>query len=59
MERLERLKQNKERTYQEQSAVEKRLRKRQAEKKRKLEAAGIDYDFDSVAYSKKTKADEA
>ena len=39
-----------ERTEEEQAKVEKRLLKRQEEKKRKLQAAGIDYDFGSVAY---------
>ena len=38
------------RTDEEQEKVEKRLLQRQEEKKRKLKAAGIEYDFDAVAY---------
>lgn len=38
------------RTAEEQEKAEKRLLKRQAQKKRKLEEAGIKYDFDAVAY---------
>jgi len=55
--RITRLQQNKSRTEDEQAKAEKRLLRRQAEKKRKLQAAGIDYDFDAVAYAKKTKQD--
>lgn len=40
----------KTRTEEEQEKVEKRLLRRQDEKKRKLKAAGIDYDFDPAAY---------
>lgn len=39
-----------ERTDAEQEKVEKRLLKRQEARKRKIAAAGIDYDFDEVAY---------
>lgn len=38
------------RTVEEQDKAEKRLLKRQVEKKRKLQASGIDYDFGPVAY---------
>lgn len=38
------------RTVEEQQKASKRLLKRQNERKRKLEAAGIQYDFDAVAY---------
>lgn len=50
--RLERLHQNKARSDEEKEKVTRRLLKRQEEKKRKLQAAGIDYDFGSAAYSK-------
>ena len=40
----------KPRTEDEQQAAEKRLVKRQSERKRKLAEASIDYDFDKVAY---------
>jgi len=53
--RIARHQQNKNRTEEEQEKVEQRLLKRQADKKRKLQAAGIDYDLDSVGYSKRTK----
>ena len=38
------------RTEDEKAKAEKRLLKRQKEKKRKLEAVGIDYDFSKVGY---------
>ena len=39
-----------ERTDEEKKKVEGRLLKRQVQKKRKLEAAGIDYDLSKVGY---------
>ncbi|KAG7088208.1 hypothetical protein E1B28_012225 [Marasmius oreades] len=48
--RVARVEQSKLRTPEEQDKAVKRLIKRQNEKKRKLEAAGIKYDFDAVAY---------
>ncbi|TCD61655.1 hypothetical protein EIP91_008124 [Steccherinum ochraceum] len=57
--RISRLEHNKPRTEQEQNRAEKRLLKRQAEKKRKLAEAGIDYDFDAISYKKKPKPTEA
>ncbi|KIP08213.1 hypothetical protein PHLGIDRAFT_104606 [Phlebiopsis gigantea 11061_1 CR5-6] len=47
------------RTAEEQDKAEKRLLKRQAQKKRKLEEAGIKYDFDAVSYKKKPKSTES
>jgi len=38
------------RTEEEKDRVDKRLLKRQEERKRKLKEVGIDYDFDMVAY---------
>lgn len=40
----------KERSEEEREKAEKRLVKRQAVKKRKLEAAGIEYDLEGVGY---------
>jgi len=57
--RIERLKHDKPRTADEMEKAEDRLIKRQNKKKRKLEEAGIKYDFDAVAYTKKTKVDLA
>jgi len=57
--RLARLEHNKPRTEQEQHKAEKRLLKRQAQKKRKLAEAGIDYDFEAISYKKKSKPAEA
>ncbi|ETW83275.1 hypothetical protein HETIRDRAFT_315159, partial [Heterobasidion irregulare TC 32-1] len=48
--RIARVQHNKPRTEDEQQVAEKRLVKRQSERKRKLAEAGIDYDFDKVAY---------
>ncbi|KAI5119419.1 hypothetical protein M0805_009870 [Coniferiporia weirii] len=55
VDRIARQQQNKVRTDEEKEKVEKRLLKRQEQKKRKLQAAGIDYDFGRVAYTKKVK----
>jgi len=52
MDRIERLKHDKPRTAEEMEKAENRLIKRQNEKKRKLEEAGIKYKFDAVAYKK-------
>ena len=38
------------RTEEEKDVVDKRLLKRQEQRKRKLKEVGIDYDFDMVAY---------
>ncbi|KAF9234628.1 hypothetical protein BU15DRAFT_65551 [Melanogaster broomeanus] len=56
--RISRLQHNKVTTmdYESIHRAEKRLMKRQRERKRKLEEAGIKYDFDAVAYKKKQKA---
>ncbi|EKM58385.1 uncharacterized protein PHACADRAFT_140250 [Phanerochaete carnosa HHB-10118-sp] len=54
--RVARVQHNKLRTEEEQEKVEKRLLKRQVQKKRKLEEAGIKYDFDAVAYKKRSKS---
>ncbi|KAI0087321.1 hypothetical protein BDY19DRAFT_1091876 [Irpex rosettiformis] len=54
--RVARVKHNKERTEEQREKVEKRLMERQAQKKRKLEEADIKYNFDAVAYKKKTKS---
>ncbi|GJE99922.1 RNA-binding domain-containing protein [Phanerochaete sordida] len=54
--RVSRVLHNRPRTEDEQQKAEKRLLKRQAQKKRKLEEAGIKYDFDAVAYKKKAQA---
>ncbi|KAF9257488.1 RNA-binding domain-containing protein [Marasmius fiardii PR-910] len=48
--RVARVEQNKLRTREEQDKAAKRLIKRQNKKKKKLEGAGINYDFDAVAY---------
>ncbi|KAI0783625.1 hypothetical protein C8Q75DRAFT_725508 [Abortiporus biennis] len=48
--RLARAQHNKPRTEEEQINAEARLLKRQAQTKRKLQEAGIDYDFDAIAY---------
>lgn len=48
--RLARVKHNKTRTEEEQEKAEARLLRRQEDKKRKIEEAGLDYDFSAVAY---------
>ncbi|KIK96036.1 hypothetical protein PAXRUDRAFT_826421 [Paxillus rubicundulus Ve08.2h10] len=53
---LARVQHNKTRTEENIHKAENRLMKRQKERKRKLEEAGIQYDFDAVAYKKKPKA---
>ncbi|KAK1215674.1 nucleolar protein [Marasmius sp. AFHP31] len=53
--RVARAAQNKPRTVEEQERATKRLIRRQNEKKKKLEAAGIKYDFDAVAYKQPAK----
>jgi len=50
--RLARVEHNKSRTELEQMRANKRLLKRQNERKRKLERAGIKYDFEAVSYKK-------
>jgi len=50
--RLARVEHNKPRTESEQMRATKRLLKRQNERKRKLEQAGIKYDFEAVSYKK-------
>ncbi|EJD06550.1 uncharacterized protein FOMMEDRAFT_144548 [Fomitiporia mediterranea MF3/22] len=55
MDRIERMQQNKERSDEQKKHVEKRLVKREKQKKRKLQASGIDYDFGAISYSKKVK----
>ncbi|KAI9000667.1 hypothetical protein BD414DRAFT_472377 [Trametes punicea] len=57
--RIARLAHNKPRTEEEREKAERRLLKRQELRKRKLEEAGIDYDFEAVAYKKKPKPTEA
>ncbi|EMD33976.1 hypothetical protein CERSUDRAFT_141366 [Gelatoporia subvermispora B] len=57
--RVARVQHNKPRTKEEQEKAEKRLLGRQEQKKRKLEEAGIKYDFEAVAYKKKAKSAEA
>ncbi|KAI0671896.1 hypothetical protein C8Q78DRAFT_972909 [Trametes maxima] len=57
--RVARIAHNKPRTEEEQEKAEKRLLKRQEQRKRKLEEAGIKYDFEAVAYKKKPKPTEA
>ncbi|KAL6298538.1 hypothetical protein BKA93DRAFT_820329 [Sparassis latifolia] len=49
--RVARVQHNKSRTQEETQKAEHRLLKRQAQKKRKLEEAGIEYDFEAVAYA--------
>jgi len=56
IDRIERLKHDKPRTQEQIEKAEKRLIERQTEKKRKLEEAGIKYNFEAVAYKKKAKA---
>jgi len=56
--RVVRVKHNRPRTEEERRATEGRLLKRQEARKRKLAEAGIEYDFDTVAY-KKHSAPEA
>ena len=41
------------RTPEEQAKAEKRLLKRQRERKRKLAEAGIEYDLDAVSYKRR------
>ncbi|KAF9452318.1 hypothetical protein P691DRAFT_804834 [Macrolepiota fuliginosa MF-IS2] len=50
--RIVRVQHNKSQTEEEQVRSNKQLIKRQNERKRKLEALGIDYDFDAVGYKK-------
>ncbi|RPD61049.1 RNA-binding domain-containing protein [Lentinus tigrinus ALCF2SS1-7] len=57
--RVARVAHNKPRTEDETAKAEARLLKRQEQRKRKLEEAGIKYDFEAVAYKKKPKATEA
>ncbi|KAH9847514.1 hypothetical protein C2E23DRAFT_787356 [Lenzites betulinus] len=57
--RVARLAHNKPRTEDETEKAERRLLKRQEQRKRKLEEAGIKYDFEAVAYKKKPKLTEA
>ncbi|TFK88829.1 RNA-binding domain-containing protein [Polyporus arcularius HHB13444] len=57
--RVVRVAHNKPRTVEETARAEARLLKRQEQRKRKLEEAGIKYDFEAVAYKKKPKATEA
>jgi len=54
--RVVRVSHNKTRTEEERRKAERRLVKRQQDRKRKLEEAGIEYDFEAVAY-KKTQVD--
>jgi len=55
MARVYRVSHNKLRTEEEKDRADKRLLKRQEERKRKLKEVGIDYDFDMVAYKKKPR----
>ncbi|KAI0368038.1 RNA-binding domain-containing protein [Pilatotrama ljubarskyi] len=48
--RVARVAHNKPRTEEEQEKAERRLLKRQEQRKRKLEEAGINYEFEAVAY---------
>ncbi|KAI0787968.1 hypothetical protein C8Q74DRAFT_647087 [Fomes fomentarius] len=57
--RLARVAHNKPRTEEETAKAEARLLKRQEQRKRKLEEAGIKYDFEAVAYKKRPKPTEA
>ncbi|CDO75163.1 hypothetical protein BN946_scf184866.g4 [Trametes cinnabarina] len=57
--RVARVAHNKPRTEEEQEKAERRLLKRQEQRKRKLQESGIDYDFEAVAYKKKPKPTEA
>ncbi|KAI1797402.1 hypothetical protein LXA43DRAFT_984257 [Ganoderma leucocontextum] len=57
--RVARVAHNKPRTEEELEKAEVRLLKRQQQRKRKLEEAGIKYDFETVAYKKKPKPTEA
>ncbi|KAG8213223.1 hypothetical protein J3R82DRAFT_11688, partial [Butyriboletus roseoflavus] len=54
--RIARVQHNKSRTEESIRRAEKRLMKRQEERKRKLAKVGIQYDFDAVAYKKKPKS---
>ncbi|KAF8640247.1 hypothetical protein AX16_010142 [Volvariella volvacea WC 439] len=56
--RMARLRHHKPRTEEEQQRAEKRLLRRQNQRKRKLAEAGIKYDFEAVAY-KKTKGSKS
>jgi nucleolar protein 15 len=51
--RIARVQHNKPRTEEGKARVEKRLVKRQEDRKRKLAEAGIEYDFEAVAYKKR------
>ncbi|EJF64689.1 hypothetical protein DICSQDRAFT_124880 [Dichomitus squalens LYAD-421 SS1] len=57
--RVARVAHNRSRTEDELEKAEARLLKRQEQRKRKLEEAGIKYDFEAVAYKKKPKPTEA
>ncbi|PIL29820.1 hypothetical protein GSI_08027 [Ganoderma sinense ZZ0214-1] len=57
--RVARVAHNKPRTEEELEKAETRLLKRQEQRKRKLEEAGIKYDFEAVAYKKKPKPTDA
>ncbi|OBZ72694.1 hypothetical protein A0H81_07703 [Grifola frondosa] len=57
--RIARVHHNKPRTEEEQEKAEQRLLKRQSQRKRKLEEAGIKYDFEAVSYKKRSKPTEA
>jgi len=59
MARVYRLSHNKLRTEEEKDRVDKRLLKRQEQRKRKLKEVGIDYDFEVVAYKKKQRTNHA
>jgi nucleolar protein 15 len=52
LDRVVRVQHNKVRTEEERRRAETRLMRRQEERKRKLEKAGIRYDFEAVAYKK-------
>jgi len=51
--RVARVKHNKSRTESERHLAERRLLKRQRDRKRRIAEAGIKYDFESVAYTRK------
>jgi len=59
MARVYRVSHNKLRTEEEKDRVDRRLLKRQEQRKRKLKEAGIDYDFGMVAYKKKPRTNSA
>ncbi|UOH79947.1 hypothetical protein LQV05_002596 [Cryptococcus neoformans] len=47
--RMEKMKHEKERTEEEKAKADKKLLKKERQRKKKLEAAGIDYEFDGYA----------